>query len=87
MTSPALDLNALVEYKGKVGAGISYRNIDAVAGLIRFDLLKYFFLGYSFDLTTSKLRTNSSNTHEVTIGFKACPDEGGGINKVCPAYY
>jgi type IX secretion system PorP/SprF family membrane protein len=87
MTSPAFDLNFLVEYQGQVAAGLSYRNIDAVAGMIRFDLLKYFFLGYSFDLTTSKLRVSSSNTHELTLGFKACPGEGGPVNKTCPAYY
>ena len=87
MTSPAIDLNFLVDYKGEVAAGLSYRNIDAVAAMIRFDLLKYFFLGYSFDLTTSKLRVNSSNTHEITLGFKACPGESGPVNTTCPAYY
>lgn len=87
MTPPAFDLNFLLEYKGKVAAGLSYRNIDAVAGLVRFDLLKYFFLGYSFDLTTSKIRIHSSNTHEITLGFKACPGEGAPDNTTCPAYY
>lgn len=87
MTSPAMDLNFLLEYRGQFAAGLSYRNIDALAGMVRFDLLKYFFLGYSFDLTTSKIRLNSANTHEITLGFKACPDEGGGDNTTCPAYY
>lgn len=87
MTSPSFDLNLLVEYQEKVGVGLSYRNIDAVAAMFRFDLLKYFFVGYSFDFTTSKIRMNSSNTHEVTIGFNVCPSEEGPMNKTCPAYY
>lgn len=87
MTSPAFDLNLLVEYKGKVAAGLSYRNIDALAGMVRFDLLKYFFLGYSFDLTTSKIRLNSANTHEATLGFKLCPGKSAPDNTTCPAYY
>ncbi|MFB6258502.1 MAG: type IX secretion system membrane protein PorP/SprF [Flavobacteriales bacterium] len=87
MTSPSIDLNFLMEYRGQFAAGLSYRNIDAVAAMIRFDLLKYFFLGYSFDLTTSKIRVNSANTHEVTLGFKACPGKSAPINTTCPAYY
>ncbi len=87
MTSPAFDLNLLVEYQGKVAAGLSYRNIDAIAGMVRFDFLKYFFLGYSFDLTTSKIRLNSANTHEATLGFKLCPGKSAPDNTTCPAYY
>lgn len=87
MTPPSIDLNLLVEYQGEVAAGLSYRNTDAVAAMLRFNLLKYFFVGYSFDLTTSKVRLNSANTHEITLGFNICEGAGGAINEVCPAYY
>lgn len=87
MTPPSIDLNLLVEYRGEVAAGLSYRNTDAIAAMLRFNFLKYFFMGYSFDLTTSKVRLNSANTHEITLGFNICEGGGGAINEVCPAYY
>lgn len=87
-TSPSVDLNLLLDYEGKVSAGLSYRNVDAIAAMLRVDLLKYFFFAYSFDMTTSKIRLNSANTHEVTLGFNICPGDGGGpMNETCPAYY
>lgn len=68
----AMDLNLMLEYKRKLGMGISYRNQDAVAAMIKVPFLKYFTLGYSYDVTTSKLRVGGANTHELILGIYPC---------------
>ncbi|HMN06230.1 MAG TPA: type IX secretion system membrane protein PorP/SprF [Flavobacteriales bacterium] len=68
----AMDLNVMLEYRRKLGLGISYRNQDAVALMIKVPFLKYFTLGYSYDITTSKLRVGGANTHELILGIYPC---------------
>lgn len=68
----AMDLNAMFEFRRKLGVGLSYRNQDAVAAMIKVPFLKYFTLGYSYDITTSKLRVGGSNTHELILGIYPC---------------
>lgn len=85
-STPAIDLNLLVEYKKIIGLGASYRNGDAIAAMLRLRFLKYFTLGYAFDFTTSKLKIASSNTHEITLGISVCP-RGAQQGKIpCAAY-
>ena len=62
----------MVDYKNKFSIGVSYRNIDAVAGLINFNLLNYFKVGYSYDYSLSKIQFGSSNSHEVTLSINPC---------------
>jgi type IX secretion system PorP/SprF family membrane protein len=83
--TPALDLNILVDFQNKFALGASYRNTDAIAVMGRLNFLKYFTLGYAFDFTTSKIRTASSNTHEVMLGIYACPSSEKDIYS-CPAF-
>lgn len=85
-STPAIDLNFLVEYKKKVGLGVAYRNGDALAGIFRLRFFKYFTAAYGFDFTTSRIRTASSNTHEITLGISICP-KGAEQGKIpCAAY-
>ena len=72
---PALDLNLMLEYQKKVGVGMSYRNTDALAFMLKLSFLKFFQLGYSYDVTTSKIRVASSNTHEVILAITPCPPD------------
>lgn len=69
----ALDLNLMFEYQRTLGLGVSYRNQDAIAAMIKVPLLKYFTLGYSYDLTTSRLRAAGANTHELVLAIYPCP--------------
>ncbi|MFT3884697.1 MAG: type IX secretion system membrane protein PorP/SprF [Flavobacteriales bacterium] len=71
----ALDLNVMLEYRRKLGLGMSYRNQDAVAFMIKLPFLKFFTLGYSYDVTTSRLRVASSNTHEIILAIYPCAAE------------
>ncbi|MBK9286668.1 MAG: type IX secretion system membrane protein PorP/SprF [Flavobacteriales bacterium] len=71
-TPLAFDINAMFEYKKRLGFGIGYRNQDAVSFMIKLPFLNYFTLGYSYDVTTSRLRVASSNTHEVILAIYPC---------------
>jgi len=68
----AFDLNAMLDWKRRYGLGVSYRNQDAIAFMGKVSFLKYFSLGYSYDITTSRLRVSSSNTHEVVLAITPC---------------
>lgn len=69
----ALDLNLMLDWKRAVGIGASYRNTDAMALMMKVAFLKFFTLGYSYDITTSKIKVASSNTHEIILGINPCP--------------
>lgn len=72
-TAPwAIDVNAMVDYKNKFSIGVSYRNVDAVAGLINFNCFNYFKIGYAYDYTLSKIQYGGSNSHEITFSINPC---------------
>lgn len=68
----AFDINVLMEYRKRLGIGVSFRNQDALAFMIKVPFLSYFSLGYSYDITTSDLRVASSNTHEIILAIYPC---------------
>lgn len=68
----AIDVNAMFDYKNRFAIGASYRNTDAVAALINFNIFNYFKVGYSYDYTLSKLRAGGSNTHEISLSIIPC---------------
>lgn len=55
-------------YKNVIGLGVSYRTSDAVCLMIK-SRINNFYIGYSYDMTVSGLRTFNSGSHEVYIGF------------------
>ena len=65
----SIDLNALVTYKKRYWAGITYRNRDAFAFMLGWDIKKKVRVGYSFDWIQSKLTTAKSSAHELGIGI------------------
>ncbi|MBL0315993.1 MAG: type IX secretion system membrane protein PorP/SprF [Flavobacteriales bacterium] len=68
VTPVQLDVNVKVGYKEMAWAGITYRNNDAVA-LNLGGFYENFFLGYSFDLTTSAAKVMSPFSHEILLGY------------------
>jgi len=73
LTPTQVDVTVKFDYKDMMWVGISYRKIDAVIGIIGFNLNNVVQVGYAFDFTTSKLRKYSSNTHEIIIGLRYKP--------------
>lgn len=83
----AIDVNALVDIKDAVTLGLAYRNVDAIAAMVKFKFLRYFTIAYAYDYTTSRINLNSSNTHEIIIGAISCPRPGRSGGYVpCSAY-
>jgi type IX secretion system PorP/SprF family membrane protein len=72
-TSTQFDINGTFLYNNMVWLGVSYRTQDAIAPMLGYQfkpnpksMLK---LGYSYDVTTSKLRNYSSGSHEVMLNY------------------
>lgn len=66
-TFSQLNLGLYMQKSGLVG-GVWYRNRDAFILLVGVHT-KHFKLGYSYDLTMSKLGTGSGGSHEVSMGL------------------
>jgi type IX secretion system PorP/SprF family membrane protein len=69
--STQLDLNVTYMYDKTYWFGITYRMQDAIAPMLGAKFLKdkSLKIGYSYDLTTSKIKGYSSGTHEVMLGY------------------
>ena len=70
--STAVDINLVAMYNSLVWAGVSYRLKDAIAPMIGVQYkvgpgtLRF---GYSYDVTTSAIKTYSSGSHEIMLGY------------------
>lgn len=83
----ALDLNGMVEWNRKFALGAGYRGGDALTLLMKVSFAKFFQLGYSYDVTTSRLRLGSSNTHEIILAITPCSQADLGRRMInCPAF-
>ncbi|MCB0791554.1 MAG: type IX secretion system membrane protein PorP/SprF [Flavobacteriales bacterium] len=83
----AVDVNVQVDWRRTLGLGVTYRNTDAVAFLVKIGFLKFFSLGYSYDITTSKLKAGSANTHEIILGITPCvPIDPSKMIVRCPIF-
>lgn len=84
-SNPAIDFNLMFEFSNYYKMGISWRNSDAIAGLLSVKFLKFFTFSYAYDFTTSAINTVSSNTHEFMLGISACPFNGVDTY-LCPVF-
>jgi type IX secretion system PorP/SprF family membrane protein len=79
------DLNARVKYNKMFWLGASYRHQDAIAALIGMTYKNQFELGYSYDVTTSRLRVASWGSHEIIVGVNLAGRKRGKV--LCPMDY
>jgi type IX secretion system PorP/SprF family membrane protein len=78
------DFNLSTVYKDIYWIGVSYRTNDAVALILEYQTNSFFRIGYSYDITVSKLRNYSSGSHEIMIGI----DFGKDLAKIkTPRYF
>src|SRR3569833_1410358 len=63
------DINAKLAFRSRFWVGVAYRNSDAVAGMLGLNISSLINISYSYDYTTSALRTVSTGTHEIVIGI------------------
>lgn len=64
-----IDFNAKLQYQDLLWIGASLRTYDGFAAMAGLNVSNTFNIGYSYDLTTSRLNTVSKGTHEIVIGF------------------
>lgn len=67
--STQLNVNGMIKYNKKIWGGVTYRMNDAIVIMAGFEMLNGLQIGYSYDLITSKIRTQSSGSHEVMIRY------------------
>ncbi|TZF82059.1 type IX secretion system membrane protein PorP/SprF [Pedobacter sp. BS3] len=65
----SVDVNLKLAFKDKFWIGGSYRQDDAIAAMAGFNISSLFNLSYSYDFTTSALRSVSNGTHEIVLGL------------------
>ena len=63
-----LSLNALFNEKFTLGA--AYRWDDSFSGLVGFQVSDQLLIGYSYDLTSTRLNNYNSGTHEIMLRFE-----------------
>lgn len=63
------DTNLKLAFKEKFWIGGSYRHQDSFSAVAGFNVSHLFNLGYSYDFTTSALRTVSNGSHEIVLGL------------------
>jgi len=64
-----LDYTLRVHFKGKLFTGASIRLRDAIAIHIGTNIMEHFQIAYSYDFLLSKLRSNSSGSHEIVLKY------------------
>lgn len=63
------DINMKLSFRDRFWFGGSYRKDDSYAVLVGFNLSSVVNVGYSYDITTSALRTVSNGSHEIVLGI------------------
>lgn len=56
-------------FQERLWVGGMYRIGDSFGGMVKFDISSQLSLGYSYDLTNSKLQPYSQGTHEIYISY------------------
>ena len=67
-TPMQFDITAKLLLKQMFWVGASYRNKDAIVGMLGLTINK-FSLGYAYDLPLSDLKHYSSGSHEICLGY------------------
>jgi len=63
------DVNLNAHFNNRFWAGLSWRNEDAIVGMIGLTLIENLRLGYAYDFTTSEIKNYSDGTHEIMLGY------------------
>lgn len=72
----SLDVSGNLLFNEKLAIGLAWRWGDSVAGLIGFHATDRFYIGYSYDLTTSNYSNYNSGTHEVVLRLNFFKNNG-----------
>ncbi len=85
-TPLSADLNLNVVFDQIISVGTSYRSGDGAILLVNYKLSEKFYVGYSYDWTTSDLGRFSKGTHEIMLNYRTRIRALHG-NLECPSVY
>jgi type IX secretion system PorP/SprF family membrane protein len=85
-TPLSVDFNLNVIFDELILLGTSYRSGDGAILFVNFKLSEKFYVGYSYDWTTSDIRKFSNGTHEVMLNYRTRIRKLHG-NLECPNVY
>jgi type IX secretion system PorP/SprF family membrane protein len=84
---PTAEANLLVYYHKMFGAGITYRDRDAVAFMLQFRFINKVILGFGYEYSIS--RVSAANSREIMFGFtpNGAPDQSR-VDRIahCPGF-
>lgn len=64
-----VDLNAKLQYRDLVWAGLGVRPKDGISAMLGINISNSLNIGYSYDYNTSAINNFSKGTHEILVGF------------------
>jgi type IX secretion system PorP/SprF family membrane protein len=65
----SFDINAKFQYRDFLWVGGSFRYKDSWAAMVGLNINNVVNVGYSYDITTSRLNTVTHGSHEIVVGF------------------
>jgi len=65
-----VDISGNFLFNEKFSAGLAYRWDAAVSGLLGFQVSDSWFIGYAYDLETTKLANYNSGSHEIFLRYE-----------------
>ena len=69
-SSPQLEISGRMIYRKTVWIGSSFRTSDAVSVLLGYTYKEKIYIGYSYDITYSRLKVSAGGTHEIMVGAR-----------------
>jgi type IX secretion system PorP/SprF family membrane protein len=63
------DLNCFLVWNENIRGGLTWRPMDAAVVLVGYEFPFGLNVGYSYDLTTSKILSYSSGSHEIMVRY------------------
>lgn len=69
-TPLSMDFTLIVVFDQLISIGGSYRSGDGAIGFLNYKLSEKFYVGYSYDITTSDIRRFSNGSHEIMINYR-----------------
>jgi type IX secretion system PorP/SprF family membrane protein len=73
LAKTSADVNAMLMYNDKIRGGLTYRAADAFVVLVGYKFTPNLQIGYSYDITTSKIISYSSGSHEIVLKYCFMP--------------
>ncbi|MDQ3109765.1 MAG: type IX secretion system membrane protein PorP/SprF [Bacteroidota bacterium] len=63
------DLNLNFRFREVLWLGVSLRSEKSIVAIVQYNITNKFKVGYSYDMTTNRLKSYQSGTHEIVLGF------------------